>query len=238
MTGTDPDDRVALIDRYGDRVPDVVDALNVLGFHTNDQQCLVNRSMGPVFRDDKRMSHAGVGIAFTARYRPPREEPTAVRSDVEKRPEMWYDNLSPVPYLDDIDQGDDVVAEVVNKSDVCLFGSRITLEYAAEDATGTVTNAGCRDIGEGRRTGRSSPRRLRFPRAGSAGAGGHGDSCQRWWSERPPRRRGGRRRQRGRRGPDRARRGGARHRRGGGRRGRTNPRELFERVGLDAGEME
>lgn len=143
------DDRAALLDRYGDlRVPDVVDALDVLGFHANDQQCLMDRAIGPAFRDDEGMSHAGVGVAFTVRYRPPREDPTAVRSDVEKRTGMWYDNLSPAPYLDDIREGDFVVAEVVHKSDLGLLGSRNTLEYAAEGATGAVTNAGCRDIEE------------------------------------------------------------------------------------------
>jgi regulator of RNase E activity RraA len=152
-TDSDPDrdagERAALLDRYEAlRVPDVVDALDSLGFHANDQQCLMDRAIGPVFRDDEGMSHAGAGFAFTARYRPPRTEPAAVRSDVDERTGMWYDTVTPVPYLGEIREGDFVVLRVVHKSDIGLLGSRISLEYAAEGATGVVTDAGCRDVEE------------------------------------------------------------------------------------------
>ena len=112
------DERQSIIDRYeGLRVPDVVDALDSLDFHINDQQYLMDPAIKPAFRDFEGYSHIGRGFAFTARYRPPSgDDPTQIRSDVEDRPQMWYDNLSPAPYLDDIRAGDFVVVEVVHKS--------------------------------------------------------------------------------------------------------------------------
>lgn len=150
MPGLSSAERTEILDRYeGLRVPDVVDALDKLDFHINDQQYLMEQSIGPVFRDFEELSHAGRGFAYTARYRPPSgDDPSAIRSDVDDRPGMWYDNLSPAPYLDEIQDGDFVVVEVVHKSELGFMGSRNTLEYIAAGANGMVTDSGCRDIEE------------------------------------------------------------------------------------------
>lgn len=150
MVDLDADERSDIIDRYeGLRVPDVVDALDYLEFDINDQQYLMDASIKPVFRDTETYAHAGRGFAYTARYRPSRDPEGPVRGEaIDDRPGMWYDNLSPAPYLDEIRDGDFVVVDVVHKSELGFMGSRNTLEYIAAGANGMVTNSGCRDIEE------------------------------------------------------------------------------------------
>lgn len=150
MDPSDSEDRIRILEAYdGLRVPDVVDALNHLGFDVNDQQYLMDSSIKPAFRDADSYAHAGRGFAYTARYRPSRDPDGPDQGgDVDERPGMWYDNLSPAPYLDEIQAGDFVVVDVVHKSDLGFMGSRNTLEYIAAGANGMVTNSGCRDIEE------------------------------------------------------------------------------------------
>lgn len=141
--------RQKILKAYEDlRVPDVVDALDLIGLQ---DVTLFDREIRPLWRDPEEFSHRIVGFALTARY-----VPTDVRvgedsfDSVEEKQEWIGEQYGRAgeDYMEVMKPGDVLVVDQNGAPEGGHIGSMNSLSWAAEGMTGVITNGGTRDTDE------------------------------------------------------------------------------------------
>jgi 4-hydroxy-4-methyl-2-oxoglutarate aldolase len=136
MTG----ERKKIIHAFRDlRVADVRDGMDFLLLHSRG-------SMNPDIRPLKRTR--AFGIAKTCKYVPYTGQiPEMNETEYLKWSNMYYRDINPYPWVDEIQEGDFIVIDQSGLN-VGLMGSENTLTCIRKGATGFVTNGGVRDTDE------------------------------------------------------------------------------------------
>lgn len=150
---TDVSDEVLLELYDGARVTDVVDGLVTVGYM---EVGVMDPKIAPLWRDVKEMTHRIAGIAVTVRYGPT-NKPMHPGSDLTK-PEnydeyrewrgMWYSEISPEPFMDQIEEGSVIVIDNQDDNDTGSVGSFNIMQWQQAGAVGVVSVGGIRDIDE------------------------------------------------------------------------------------------
>jgi 4-hydroxy-4-methyl-2-oxoglutarate aldolase len=136
----DKAERAEILALYDDlRLADVRDGMDTMLLHYIG-------SMDPGIRPLHRTR--AVGIARTVRYLPyqgrvPENDP----EEYLKWSGMYYQEISPYSWIEDIEEGDFIVIDASGVS-AGLMGSENTLNCLRRGARGFVTSGGCRDTDE------------------------------------------------------------------------------------------
>lgn len=143
-----PNDRKQVLKLYdGLRVTDVCDGMDTVGLQDVG---LMDRKIGPLWRDTEDFSHRIYGIAHTVRFVPTgrRAPQFATREEFEKWKGEWYEKIARGPITEEIVPGDIVVIDATGVKDCGFIGSNNGLSWLAAGARGAVTNGGARDTDE------------------------------------------------------------------------------------------
>ncbi len=133
-------EKATLLEAYANlRVADIRDAMDSMGYHFRGS---VHHSIRPLYRT------RAFGIARTVRYLPYGGEIPKI--DPEKYMQwagVYYRDICPYPWIDEIEDGDLVVIDQ-SGVDAGLMGSENTLRCRNRGCRGIVTNGGVRDTDE------------------------------------------------------------------------------------------
>ncbi len=141
-------DRAEVLKRFqGLRVTDVCDGMDAVGLQDVG---LMDRSIGPLWRDIDGFAHRIYGIAHTVRF-----VPTGRRAPVFESVEQhlawknqWYSELARGPMPDQIRTADVIVIDGAGVKECGFIGSNNAMSWIAAGAAGAVTNGGARDTDE------------------------------------------------------------------------------------------
>lgn len=141
--------RTAIIEAYEDlRVPDVVDALNLIGLQ---DVTLFAEDIRPLWRDTEAFSHRVVGFALTARYVPSDERVGTNSFDSIEDAQTWTGQQygrAGEDYMSAAKPGDVLVVDQNGAPEGGHIGSMNSLQWAAAGLRGVITNGGTRDTDE------------------------------------------------------------------------------------------
>jgi 4-hydroxy-4-methyl-2-oxoglutarate aldolase len=131
---------------HGLRVTDVVDGLDAMGMQDVG---LMNRDIGPLWRDTDQFKHRFYGIAHTIRFVPTqRKVPDQSPDEFFTWMRNWYRDLASGPKTDGIKKGEVIVMDGFELGQTGFIGSNNALAWIAAGAVGVVTNGGARDTDE------------------------------------------------------------------------------------------
>ena len=137
-----------LLELYdGLRVADVTDGMDMVGLRGVG---LVDQRIQALWKDIDELDHQVRGIAVTARYVPANKiVPNPIPEDEFGAWEgQWYNELSPEPFVEEIEPGTVVVIDADGDGDTGSIGSYNALAWYAAGARGIVTTGSVRDIDE------------------------------------------------------------------------------------------
>ncbi len=143
-----------LLELYdGARVADVVDGMVTVGYIDIG---VMDPAMAPLWKDVQEMTHRISGIAVTARYGPTNrpKHPGVDLTDPANYEEyrswrgMWYSQLSPEPFADEIKPGTVLVIDTEGVNDAGSTGSFNIMDWTERGMVGLVSAGGVRDIDE------------------------------------------------------------------------------------------
>lgn len=143
-----------LLELYdGARVADVVDGMVTVGYIDIG---VMDPAMAPLWKDVQEMTHRISGIAVTARYGPTNrpKHPGVDLTDPANYEEyrswrgMWYSQLSPEPFADEIKPGTVLVIDNEGVNDAGSTGSFNIMDWTERGMVGLVSAGGVRDIDE------------------------------------------------------------------------------------------
>jgi regulator of RNase E activity RraA len=131
---------------HGLRVTDVVDGLDALGMQDLG---LVNRDIGPLWRDIDQFKHRFYGYAHTIRFVPTQSKaPAQTPDEFYTWMRDWYKNLASGPAITGIKKGEVIVMDGFELGSTGFIGSNNALAWIAAGAVGVLTNGGARDTDE------------------------------------------------------------------------------------------
>lgn len=131
----------------GLRVADVSDGMDVVGLRDVG---LMDQRIQHLWRDVDSFDHQFQGIAVTARY-VPTNKPTPDSMSYENFESwagQWYNEVSPEPFVDLIEDGSAVVIDASGDGDTGSIGSYNALAWVREGMRGLVTTGSVRDTDE------------------------------------------------------------------------------------------
>lgn len=141
--------RQEILAAYEDlRVPDVVDALDLIGLQ---DITLFDRDIRPLWRDTEDFTHRMVGFALTVRYLPSDVRVGEGSFDSIEEAQQWVGEQygrAGEDFMDAMKPGDILVVDQNGAPEGGHIGSMNSLGWAAEGMNGVVTNGGTRDTDE------------------------------------------------------------------------------------------
>ncbi len=144
-----PEMRQKILKAYEDlRVPDVVDALDLIGLQ---DVTLFDREIRPLWRDTEEFTHRIVGFALTARYVPSDVRVGEGSFDSVEEKQEWIGEQygrAGEDYMEFMKPGDVLVVDQNGAPEGGHIGSMNSLSWAAEGMHGVITNGGTRDTDE------------------------------------------------------------------------------------------
>jgi len=146
MSGSDERDAVlAAFD--GLRLTDVCDAMDAVGLQDVG---LMDKRIGPLWRDTETFAHRIHGMAHTVRFVPTGRRAPAFDSVEEhfRWKGQWYSQLARGPIAGEIRPAEVIVIDAAGIGDCGFIGSNNALGWIAAGARGAVTNGGARDTDE------------------------------------------------------------------------------------------
>lgn len=130
----------------GLRVADVSDGMDIVGLQDVG---LMDRRIGPLWRDLENFEHRIVGIAVTARYVPTNKRANKMSPEEFRKWEgQWYSELSPEPFVPLLRPGSVLVIDGGEDGDTGSIGSNNSMVWKTKGVRGIITSGGARDTDE------------------------------------------------------------------------------------------